>query len=572
MKKSLVLLVACILTVVSGSVAWGLDHGIEPLAVSNGRTILQGPDGSIRAVRWEAGASLHSTIPQLHPPLHRESPGPLPAGPDGPLLVPITWLFSGAAESHKMVSRAPLTGLAPGIDIDSDSRREIIVKPKITYTGYPAQVYESTADDTFTLAFDYSSLSEIRGPCGTGDADSDGLEEIISLDFDHDPWRPIVNIYEQSNPYAYPTSVTTRIVGHHIYYASPPENAYIDDLDYDGAREIILAETDPGYFSVYECRGDDTYEEVFVMEFYDYLLQHMIVTQDLTGNGLREALVGGVPYLALYEAVGDDSYAPIWYASPDRNISGMAYVGDSDGDGRKEFLVASIDSVIPGTYMHCTLYEYDGAGGFDVTWEISMIANPFDDSTAVEAVDLDGDGRRELICNYREGSAYFLDIYKAVGDDTYESVFSSSGEAGAGLGLGGPIGVGDFDRDSKVEIGLNESLGGENLATAVYETSSAITDPVLHLTALYQSSRMTLSFTIGAPEPDPVTWYTGLLLVSLPGSPFFPISIQSLDPLSPCVDTSVAFPLPSLGWVVAVSALITDQGVQALDYYVVDTG
>jgi len=571
MKKALMLLLLCGLSAIFGSSAWGQDFGLEPLAISNGRITFQGPDGTIRAVRVEEIGALQLTENQGLALSDRGS-SPLRKAHAGRLdLAPITSLFSGTAESYKILSRAPLTELVAGIDLDSDSRREILIQQKDGAYVQPAQIFESAADDTFAITFD-SATYEIWGLGGTGDADSDGLEEIISLGFDHGPWRPIIKVYEQSDPYTYPTALVEEIVGHHIYYASPPENAAIDDLDGDGIREIIMAETDPGYLSVYECRGDDTYEEVFLAEFYEYLLQYMVITPDLNGNGFKEALIGGVPYLALYETLGDDSYAPIWYAEADRNIDNMAYVGDSDGDGHKEFLVASMDAVFPGTYMHCTLYEYNGAGSFNVTWEISMVADPFSDSISVEAVDLDGDGRRELICNYRDGAAYIVDIYKAMGDDQYESIFSSAGETGEGLGLGGPIGVGDFDRDNKIELVLNESIGMDELATAVYETATEITDHTLHLSAMYHGSKMILDFTIAAPEPNPVFWYTGLLALSQPARALIPISVQTIQPISPCIDYPLSFPFPQIGWVVILSALITEHGVQAIDYQLVDTG
>lgn len=571
MKKSLALLLFAGLTTLFCSSAWSQALDLQPLVTSNGKIYFHGSDGTIRTVREAAPGALQ-LITSQGPALLDLGPSPLrPAYAGRLVLEPVTALFSGTSESYRITSRAPLTGLVPGIDLDFDSRREILIQQKDGIYVQPAQIFESTADDTFAIAFD-SSTYEIWGISCTGDADSDGLKEIISLQFDHGPWRPIVEVHEQPNPYSYPTSMAAEIVGHSVHYASPPVDSAIDDLDGDGIREIIVAETEPGYLSIYECTGDDTYEEVYLAQFSDYLLQRMIITPDLNGDGLKEALIGGVPYLALYQATGNDCFAPIWYVEPDRNINSLAYVGDSDGDGYKEFLVGSMDTVIPGTYLHCTLYEHDGAGGFNVSWEITMPPYTLYDTVSVESIDLDGDGRRELICNYPDGPAYVVDVYQAVGDNLYNLAFSSAGETGDGLGLGGSIGVGDFDRDNKIELVFNESLGGDEIATVVYETQAAITDHVLHLTALYRSQKMTLSFTIGAPEPSPVIWYTGLMILSDSARALIPISVTMLESISSCIDTSLSFPLPPLGWVVVLSALITDHGLQVLDYQVVNTG
>lgn len=234
----------------------------------------------------------------------------------------------------------------------------------------PAQIYESVGDDLFQ---EYTTSINRWYPKAVGDADQDGLQEIITGEFDHGPWTAVVGIYEQPDAFSYPTAKTTEFLTPQSVQATAPLGIAIDDLD-----------------------GD-----------------HIV---DLDNDGWKEALVGGVDYFIMYEAWADDSYRPIWWTESDWNIRSLAYVGDSDGDSLKEFLVGSAGTSSPG-HERCTLFEYDGAGGFEVTWEVTApwdLSNP---EPQVEAADLDGDGLRELICTREVADTFVLEIYKSTGDN-----------------------------------------------------------------------------------------------------------------------------------------------------------
>lgn len=243
----------------------------------------------------------------------------------------------------------------------------------------------------------------------------------------------------------------------------------------------------------------------FMEPWLPFILQSMTITMDLDNNGWKEVIVAGPHYILMYEAWADDSYRLIWWAESVWNIFHLAYVGDSDGDGLKEFLVGSFDIQTPG-YEHCTLYEYTGTGGFDITWEVSYPYNSFsDDGPSVDAADLDGDGLSELICGCKV-------------DDVY----------------------------------------------------------VLNLIAGYKQSRLCLDFTLGVPwrEPDQgdIRWFTALLVQIGPSWQWIPITSTILEPILPSKDFPLAFPFPRMGWIGIYSALISDSGVEASAFDVVNTG
>ena len=146
------------------------------------------------------------------------------------------------------------------------------------------------------------------------------------------------------------------------------------------------------------------------------------------------------------------------------------------------------------------------------------------------------------------------------------------------MGLNGPVGVGDFDRDNKIELVLSEARGEgeENIVIAVYEIEQAITSHVLNLTAGYKQSRLCLDFTLGVPgrEPDQgdIRWFTALLVHIGPSWQWIPITSTILEPILPSKDFPIAFPFPQMGWIGVYSALISDSGIEASAFDVVNTG
>jgi PKD repeat protein len=434
----------------------------------NGLNVVVG--GSHRRYRMPRG----SRVP-LSPPTTPATAGTGAVNAD--FLVPISRLRE--FEASDVLTRIP------PLDLDADGRSEVFITPRDRYIGMPAEIWEhDDGDAPFVLARAYEYPSFVGSPRAVGDLDGDGILEVATAAFIDPPWGAAVFVWKQSPPPGFELTQLFRILGHREYYASPPVDLAIDDLDGDHLREVIFGETAPGTLSIHEHKGEsEGVQEVFVHTF-KMLLQSMIVVNDLDDDGRREVLVGGVPDsdsrhtgLVLYEADGDDRYRKIWDAGPlDRNIVGFADAGDSDGDGRREFLVGSINVYLTNFRGNCTLYEYDGAGGFRVAWEASSPMVSIFDYLSVASYDLDGDGRRELLCSHRSGPGFLLDVYKSTGDDAYQLLYSSAGEGGQGLGMGNPIGFGDFDRDGRPELVLS-AQEGVPIVTKVYETTDVFPTP-----------------------------------------------------------------------------------------------
>jgi hypothetical protein len=102
----------------------------------------------------------------------------------------------------------------------------------------------------------------------------------------------------------------------------------------------------------------------------------------------------------LYEATQNNNYEIVWSYSfyPYSNDYGCVTVADLNGNGRKE-IICLIDPVIP-SYHGLYIFEWDGSdNGFPATPTGTSnfgVPNGFDEGTAIVAADLDGDGRDEI--------------------------------------------------------------------------------------------------------------------------------------------------------------------------------
>ncbi len=91
----------------------------------------------------------------------------------------------------------------------------------------------------------------------------------------------------------------------------------------------------------------------------------------------------------------------------------------------------------------------------------------------------------------------------------------------------------------------------------------------LLLEASYEEGTLSLTYTIGAPEPT--TW-AAYLILTYPEVQFVSLWGVSLPVVDPPIDYPMAFALPQVGWVGIWTALLTEEGAQAADFAWVDTG
>ena len=125
-------------------------------------------------------------------------------------------------------------------------------------------------------------------------------------------------------------------------------------------------------------------------------------------------------------------------------------VGDTDGDGLLEILGNDVDKTFliecrPGmVYPRHKIWQMEGIWGGQI-------------------VDLDNDGKPEIISRYDETNA--IAIYTAIGDNSYQNVSMLENPTEGSNGLGTTFAIGDFDGDGRIEI----MAGDEDADLFIYE-------------------------------------------------------------------------------------------------------
>ena len=348
-----------------------------------------------------------------------------------------------------------------GFDLDHDGKREFIIEWQegVCWNAI-FQIYESSADDTFTLVhglnLDFGSCNSSYYPGDVGDADGDGLAELAVFGRTSNDYY--VRLYESTSSTTYPSELVWEFVNGSGW----PEAAKLADTDGDGLQEVVVAGRTTGSVArvvIHENIADDTYTETYYQAFPSSELstpQSLEVAKDLDGDGYDEILFGGLSLeegdkatVFGIESVGDNAYIQAWmvqlfYLDTIVNVSFIEAVGDLDGDGRREFLAGGLKPIVqPGDEFLSVLFIWEAVGNdqFEVVSTFVQVAELEGESSAA-AADVDGDGRAEIIF----GGGATVKIYQNTGDNTWQDVWSIPALNNYS------VGAGDHDGDGKAEV------------------------------------------------------------------------------------------------------------------------
>jgi hypothetical protein len=237
-------------------------------------------------------------------------------------------------------------------------------------------------------------------PMITGYLDNDsscdlvgGNQEIYNLESIP---RALSTVQEGPFSTSYPTSlVWFDRLGSWIGLSSPH---YITDLDQDGRKEILF-------------------------RWY----------QELWNRGTR-----------IYENTGNNQYQLVFYQPPE-SWSDYA-IKDFDQDGRTEF-------AFPSTLTHLHIRECISDNQYPVVCSLPFpqgLTNPYD---CWESNDVDQDGKPEFFIAFDVEPTFFLYMWEATGNNTYERTFIDQKTISGTSSRGGRISkCGDIDGDGIEEI------------------------------------------------------------------------------------------------------------------------
>jgi parallel beta-helix repeat protein len=244
----------------------------------------------------------------------------------------------------------------------------------------------------------------------------------------------------------------------------PPEHSgarvhYAGDLDYDGNLDIVYTWGDPYSTFVIE-RDENTFVNRFTSAGYG------TTVAEVDGDNYPEILATvGTTSAKIFEATGDNTYAQRHAMSFPNKIEPSPHAGDSDGDGKREFLV-------PAEWVGVRIYEADSNDSY--TLETTLIRSGNGNIRSVGVYDLDGDGHPETVFNQNPYNNYQNTLYVFEEDNgTRTEVYSlavgqyncqSLGDLD-GNGLGEIIGLTSYSK----ELRIYESQGNNNDFQIVYQ-------------------------------------------------------------------------------------------------------
>jgi hypothetical protein len=264
-------------------------------------------------------------------------------------------------------------------------------------------------------------------PCDIGDADNDGLIELLGVNESLfytgpqiDSVRNYVCIYESPDSAAYPDT----LVWSHYYSTNGdlgPHMWYSGDLDRDGRKDIVFSASSWTY--VLENRGDNQNELVwqsplwkagynYAFDDFDQDSAREFVFSDMEWNG----------YVYVYECDGDDHYVltdSVLHYWP--NGYDVFSGNDLDQDGKPEFYVV-YQRINPYSCFYICMYEAVANDSYEGTLVDSIVGGGISDAEHSVCSDIDGDGIEEMLVSYNAG----IRVYKATGNNQFHWVWQWS--------------------------------------------------------------------------------------------------------------------------------------------------
>ncbi|MEZ4867191.1 MAG: VCBS repeat-containing protein [Caldilineaceae bacterium] len=171
-------------------------------------------------------------------------------------------------------------------------------------------------------------------------------------------------------------------------------------------------------------------------------LNHGLAVCDVDGDGRRDLLVGARDGLLWYEPPQGNLCSPWmrWQISP--HESSECWAADLNGDGINEIL-----SIEPWHGNQLVLYQCPSGDLRHGPWTRTLLDDQLKRGHSLEAVDLDGDGLREIVVGYN-GPGTSLLIYH---QDQQTTTGWRREVIDDGLGMG-QMQVLDLDGDGQLEI------------------------------------------------------------------------------------------------------------------------
>ena len=324
------------------------------------------------------------------------------------------------------------TAVAAG-DVNGDGKADVAVTSSF---GDTVRVFPSNGDGTFSAGVDYTTGNN-PSDVAIGDVNGDGKKDVV-----------VANLDDNSISVLLGNGDGTFQPRQDFATAGSPRSVAIGDFNGDGRRDVVSANnTSPGTVSVLLGTGDGTFPTH--TEFSTGAYAGSVAIDDLNGDGKADLAVSYVNYMgfepnevSVLLGNGDGTFKPhVDYSTgTDPGDPVSVKIGDVDGDGKKDLVVAKLFSTKIAVFLG------NGDGTFQAHIDYSTATLP----AWVAVGDFNGDGKLDVVtANGWNVQGYTISLLLGNGDGTFQShVEFQTGST--------PVSVsaGDFNADGALDLAV----------------------------------------------------------------------------------------------------------------------
>jgi hypothetical protein len=307
-------------------------------------------------------------------------------------------------------------------DLDGDGRADLVTLNR----GGTVSVFRSTGNGTFAPRVDYP-MGSGTGLIRVADLNGDGRPDLVV------PNRPgnVITARLGTGGAAFGPALTSSVL-------DSPEDVVIGDINGDGRPDAAIP-TGSGNIKILRGNGDGTFTGTNTISIGSIPLA--IGLGDVNGDGHLD-LVSATYFVEPRLSLGDGTFTftPAATTIPGARIATVIALADLNGDGLADLMTLIGNSFVPDPRtITVNLSLGGGSFGPPVDWTAGLRPN------AVAVVDLDGDGKPDLVTS--DGGANATSVLLGNGDGTFQDKlgFGSTGDNPTGLSVGDVNGDGGLD-------------------------------------------------------------------------------------------------------------------------------